>query len=164
MVRVVRHIWARPGFSCAVLRRLRRYRTQLLQHQKVYTGVPAFLIDRSKPGLDGGGLLHASDRLAAYVLNAGKQKDFVGSYYSEELDTSYRIEDQKGSLFLARKKYPSDKLLPFAPDLFASSLGNLGPFQSVLQFTRGSNGQVTGLWVSTERVRSLKFVRQESQR
>jgi CubicO group peptidase (beta-lactamase class C family) len=104
------------------------------------------------------------DRLAAYVLDAGKEKDFVGSYYSEELDTSYRIEDQKGGLFLARKKYPSDKLLPVSPDLFASSLGNLGPFQTLLQFTRGSNGQISGLRVTSGRVRNLKFVRQESPR
>jgi CubicO group peptidase (beta-lactamase class C family) len=104
------------------------------------------------------------DRLPTYVLTAGKQKDFVGGYYSEELDTSYRIEDHKGRLFLTRKKYPTDELIPFAPDLFASSLGDLGPFQSVLQFTRGSNGQVTDLLVTTGRVRNLKFVRQESQR
>jgi CubicO group peptidase (beta-lactamase class C family) len=104
------------------------------------------------------------DRLPAYGLIPGKQKDFVGSYYSEELDTSYRIEDHSGSLFLARKKYPTDELIPFAPDLFASALGDLGPFHSVLQFTRGSSGQVSGLWVTTGRVRNLKFVRQESQR
>jgi len=122
-------------------------------------GPAQFLVVRGEGKPDG-----TWDRLAAYVLSAGKQRDIVGSYYSEELDTTYRIEDQKGSLFLARKKYPSDKLLPFGPDLFASSLGNPGPFQSVLQFTRGSNGQVSGLWVTTGRVRNLKFVRQESQR
>jgi len=104
------------------------------------------------------------DRLPAYALPAGKQKDFVGSYYSEELDTSYRIEDHSGRLFLTRKKYPTIELIPLTPDLFASLLGDLDPFQSVLQFARGSNGQVTGLCVTTGRVRDLKFVRQESQR
>jgi CubicO group peptidase (beta-lactamase class C family) len=100
------------------------------------------------------------DRLPSYALPAGKQKDFVGSYYSEELDTSYRVEDHSGRLFLTRKKYPTDELIPLTSDLFAARLGDLGPFQSVLQFARGSNGQVTGLWVTTGRVRDLKFVRQ----
>jgi CubicO group peptidase (beta-lactamase class C family) len=104
------------------------------------------------------------DRQPAYVLSAGEQKDFVGDFYSEELDTGYRIEDRKGRLFLTRKKYPADELIPFARDVFASSLGDFGPIQTVLNFTRESNGQVSGLRVTTGRVRNLKFVRQESQR
>jgi hypothetical protein len=42
------------------------------------------------------------NRLPAYSLASDVQKDFVGGYYSEELDTSYLIEDRNGRLFTAQ--------------------------------------------------------------
>jgi hypothetical protein len=102
------------------------------------------------------------DRLPAYPPASGVPKDFAGGYYSEELDTSYVIEDREGRLFLTRKKYPANELIPLGRDLFVSFLGDVGPGQTVIQFTRGSSGRVSGMRLTTGRVRDLRFVRQKS--
>jgi CubicO group peptidase (beta-lactamase class C family) len=104
------------------------------------------------------------DHLPNYAPRPAEQRDFIGDYYSEELDTRFLIEDHGGRLLLARKKYPAEELVPFAPDSFAASLTGPGPFKAVLLFTRGSNGRVSGLRVTTGRVRNLEFVRGECKR
>lgn len=92
------------------------------------------------------------DRLPAFSPAAGAQNGLEGVYYSEELDTSYFIQDHEGRLSLTRKKYPTEDLVPVAPDLFTSSL-------AVLQFMRDSHRNVIGMLLSTERARSIKFLR-----
>jgi CubicO group peptidase (beta-lactamase class C family) len=92
--------------------------------------------------------------LAAFALASGAEKEYAGSYYSDELDVAYRIEDDAGKLVLKRKKNPDQALTPVIRDLFTGGEG-------VIEFTRDSSGHVSGMSLSTGRIRHLKFTRQQ---
>jgi hypothetical protein len=92
------------------------------------------------------------DRMPEFFPDASAQKDYTGIYYSEELDASFCVEYQLGTLFLKRKKFAADELLPVAPNLFVSSI-------AVLRFTRNPEGHVSGMRLSTGHAWNLKFVR-----
>jgi CubicO group peptidase (beta-lactamase class C family) len=92
-------------------------------------------------------------RLPAFAPASGAEKEFAGSYYSEELDVVYHFEADGGKLVVKRKKYPDQPLASVARDVFTSSDG-------VIEFTRDSSGHVTGMALTTGRIRRLKFARQ----
>jgi len=95
------------------------------------------------------------DRLVPYALPSMAQAALVGTYYSNELDTSYRIVDREGQLMLERKKYPADRLTAIAADLFVSSQGG------TVQFVRSTDGAIESLLVTGARVQNVKFIRRE---
>jgi CubicO group peptidase (beta-lactamase class C family) len=80
---------------------------------------------------------------------------FTGTYYSPELDVRYVIEMAGEGLALRRRKYGSRALVPTADDAFRDK-----DFGVDLRFTRGAGGHVTGLSVTTGRVRGLRFQRE----
>jgi len=96
------------------------------------------------------------DRLAAYTMPDGAATEFVGSYASDELGTSYAIVERQGRLALERKKYPPDNLTAIAPDLLLTSQGG------TVQFTRSAAGTVQDLLITGARVQNVRFVRRSS--
>jgi CubicO group peptidase (beta-lactamase class C family) len=88
--------------------------------------------------------------------NAEQLKEYAGAYYSEELDTVYRLEVEGDKLVLKRKKYPS---MPFSV-AFKDALSN--PTTGILQFTRDSQKRVNGFIVNAGRIRNLRFVKSSS--
>ncbi len=92
------------------------------------------------------------DHLSAFSLRVDARREFIGRYYSEELEALYTAEELDGKLILSRRKYQPAELVPLAPDLFASSLG-------AHQFERDRTGRVVIMLLTTGRVRNLRFVR-----
>ena len=81
--------------------------------------------------------------------------EFVGDYYSEELDTTWSMILHKGRL-IARHRWQDDvRLFPTGIDRFS---GNRWWFQEIL-FTRDSEGSISGFRVSGEDglVRNVRF-------
>jgi hypothetical protein len=75
--------------------------------------------------------------------------EYAGSYYSEELGATYTVEPVPGGLRL-RTRWGSDRLVrPAYGDTFA------GDF--LLSFTRGADGRVVGMSMSSGRVRGVGF-------
>jgi CubicO group peptidase (beta-lactamase class C family) len=98
------------------------------------------------------------DRLPEFTLAPGAEREYAGSYYSDELDVIYRIEDVAGKLVLKRHKFPDQGLTPVVRDLFTSQLSfSMG----AVEFTRDSAAHVSGMALTTGRVRHLKFTRQQ---
>lgn len=79
--------------------------------------------------------------------------EYAGSYYSEELGTSYEIVVQDGQLFARHRRYDDVALTPGPQDEFSGELW----FLRAIRFTRGADDRVTGLLVTNGRVRNLRF-------
>ena len=76
--------------------------------------------------------------------------DYAGHYRSEELETSWSVQVKEGKLVLQHLRHGEIPLRPMARDRFNGS--NLGS----LQFERDSAAKVTGLKVTTGRIRNLR--------
>jgi len=83
--------------------------------------------------------------------------DYVGKYYSEELEMTYYIRlESTGNLSLSFTKHEDLALIPKYKDAFVFSKG----FISVpLSFTRHTNGRVKGFIVSSVRAWNIAFDR-----
>lgn len=81
-----------------------------------------------------------------------KAADFAASYYSSEIDSTFRVEAKAGALFAHRKKQLTYSLEPAVADTFTSTLGTM-------RFERDATGRVTAFRLSNGRVLGLRFVR-----
>jgi hypothetical protein len=86
------------------------------------------------------------DRGRAAALEA-----FTGTYYSEELNATWRILLADGTLTVHRRGADAERLLPVTTDEFA--LGSTSA-----RFTRAS-GDVNGFTLALGRIRNLRFDR-----
>jgi hypothetical protein len=96
------------------------------------------------------------DRLPDFTLPPGAEREYAGSYFSDELDVTYRIEESGEKLVLKRKKYPDQVLTAVGHDLFTARVGFS---MSALEFERDSSGRISGMSLTTGRVLHLKFSR-----
>lgn len=76
-------------------------------------------------------------------------EDFVGSYYSKELDVRYSLFIKDNVLQVKEPRYDAMELMPFIKDVFT------GPF--IVEFQRDKKGKVVGFLLSTGRSRNIKF-------
>ena len=89
------------------------------------------------------------------VYTAGEIAGFAGVYYSDELETTYRLAVEGGEfLWLTRGVQRARLPLQAGPrDEFRGG-------GSTLRFEREAGGRVTGLTVDAGRIRGVRFVRQ----
>lgn len=87
--------------------------------------------------------------------DTSKLSEYEGLYYSEEIDSTYRVTLKDGMLFVFRKKATPTPLQPRFRDAFGT-LGALGVFR----FTRDAQNRVNGFRLSGGRVRNFLFVKQ----
>jgi hypothetical protein len=78
---------------------------------------------------------------------------YVGTYYSSELDVVYRIVVEDGSLAAQRPRQPALELFPSDRNRFGSS----SPGLSTVEFSREEFNRVDGFRASGGRVRNLRF-------
>lgn len=95
------------------------------------------------------------DAVKAFAPTAEQLSEYAGAYYSDEIDSTYRLAVQEGKLVLLRKKYPPATLQPQFSDAF-NSYSNLG----TIRFTRDPNNRVTGFILDAGRIRNFQFVKQ----
>lgn len=79
--------------------------------------------------------------------------DFVGRYYSDEVETAYTFNVVNDTLRAQHQRHPDRKLAPRKENEFSA------PFLGTIAFTRGKDGKVNGMKVSNGRVRNLWFER-----
>jgi len=84
-----------------------------------------------------------------------KLSEYEGAYYSEEIDSTYRVTLKDGNLVVTRKKAGPTQLTPSFRDAFDSP-GILGVFR----FTRDAQNRVDGFRLSAGRIRNFLFVKQ----
>jgi hypothetical protein len=76
--------------------------------------------------------------------------EYVGDYFSDELDTTWRIDVEDDSLVVRRRALADQALRPAFLDAFLSPAG-------VLRFTRDPGGRVAGFVVGAGRVTGFRF-------
>jgi CubicO group peptidase (beta-lactamase class C family) len=95
---------------------------------------------------------------AREAMNPGAEqlKEYAGAYYSDELDSVYRLEVDGDKLVLKRKKYPPIACSVAFKDAFSN------PALGTLQFTRDTQNRVNGLILHGGRIRNFRFVKASS--
>jgi len=123
-----------------------------------------YLADQLQPGNDAGEpeeqqqvMDTASEPLS---VTADQLAEFAGTYFSPELDATYRFAVVNGILEVRIEQEPPLKLLPVAADRFEISFQPDGwqePSRVDLEFNRDATGAVTGFGLSLETTRDIEF-------
>jgi len=90
-------------------------------------------------------------------LNSTHIRDLVGEYYSEELDTSYRIIEKEGEMYAHHFRHGEIPMVWKSGDLF---FGKQWWFKRV-EFTRNSETKIVGFLLTGGRVRNLRFIKRQ---
>lgn len=93
--------------------------------------------------------------IAVPPADTSKLSEYEGTYYSDEIDSTYRVTLKDDKLVVTRKKFAPTPLTPAFRDAF-SSLSILGTFR----FTRDAQNRVNGFRLSAGRIRNFRFVKQ----
>ena len=91
------------------------------------------------------------ESVEAFAPTANQLAEFVGSYYAEELDTTYRFVVEDSKLTLINRNDEKRALTPTFRDAF------IGGAQ--LEFSRDAQSRINGFVVQAGRIRHVKFVR-----
>jgi CubicO group peptidase (beta-lactamase class C family) len=91
-------------------------------------------------------------RMPAPRTDAGTIAAYVGDYYSDELDVTWSIVVDKGTVIIRRRAVPDWPVQPAFLDAFVTPRG-------VLRFGRDDRGRVTGFVIGGGRVTGFKFTR-----
>jgi len=92
------------------------------------------------------------DRIEAPEITDEELVEYVGQYYSTEVETTYTISIKEGKI---QMYHPRHGTIPLEP-LFRDVLSGDWPI-GMVQIVRNSNGQVTGILSSNGRVRNAWF-------
>jgi hypothetical protein len=99
----------------------------------------------------------AVDAITVAGMPMSGLSEFEGRYYSDELDTNYRIVQREGTLVITRPKFAPAPLRAVAPDTF--KVAELGLLKNAgLVFLRDVGGQIGGFALTGDRVRDVRFV------
>jgi hypothetical protein len=79
--------------------------------------------------------------------------DFTGTFYSPELETTYSLVVVNDTLRALHQRHDDRNLVPARKDEFSNN------FLGTVAFTRGNANKVTGMKISSGRVRNLAFVK-----
>jgi len=102
---------------------------------------------------DGDNILFEGTRIDELHLGETALQAYAGEYKSAELDATYKLNVEKGSLTLRSGWNPPVKMEPLVADEFT-----LGPLGAAV-FHRDATGHVSGLSVYSGRIRDVAFVR-----
>ncbi|HMB29692.1 MAG TPA: serine hydrolase domain-containing protein [Blastocatellia bacterium] len=91
------------------------------------------------------------ERVEAFEPSAGQLNEFAGSYYSEELNTTYKMSVEEGRLFVIDRNGVKRPLAPTIRDSFAVISG------PQFEFSRDAAGKVSGFAVHAGRIRNVRF-------
>ena len=80
---------------------------------------------------------------------------YVGEFYSPELETSYHIIVKDNGLIAKHIRHEPTTLTPISPDTFSTSAWFMGN----IVFIMDAQGKVTGMKVSSGRVKNVQFER-----
>jgi hypothetical protein len=83
-----------------------------------------------------------------------KNKDYVGEFYSQELETTYDFFEENGQLYLSYPNNPKVKLIPGQKDVFGNG------YRTKYSFFRDENGSISSMNVASEgTVKNIEFIK-----
>lgn len=95
------------------------------------------------------------DRVETWAPAPGRLQEYVGTFHSDDAETTYRISVEGGSLVVWQRPGDTRNLEPLYQDAFAMGGGR------IVRFRRGGSGQIEGLSLSLGRVYDMRFARVE---
>jgi hypothetical protein len=93
------------------------------------------------------------DSVEPFSPTAEQLNEFAGSYYSEELDTTYKMIVDNNRLVAVDRNGAKGPLTPSFRDAFAALAA------AQFEFSRDAQGRVAGFAVHAGRIRNVRFVR-----
>src|SRR5262249_18205766 len=97
------------------------------------------------------------ERVEAFEPGAGQLNEFAGSYYSEHLNTTYRMSVEEGRLFVIDRNGVKSPLTPTIRDSFAVIADPQFELCPQFEFSRDDAGKVFGFAVHADRIRNVRF-------
>jgi hypothetical protein len=85
--------------------------------------------------------------------------DLVGTYWSDELQTRYAVEELDGALVLVQREHGRMPLTPTITDSFTATTTGLIPMAFAVAFDRIPDGTVSGFRLSLPRIDNIKVKR-----
>jgi CubicO group peptidase (beta-lactamase class C family) len=92
------------------------------------------------------------ERLSIVYFNSDQLNKFAGEYYCQELDVTYKIILEDGTLRLNRRNFPQETLKPINKYLLKGT-------DTTFQFIHDDNNQVTGFNLGAGSVKSIRFAK-----
>ncbi len=83
--------------------------------------------------------------------------EYIGDYYSDELQVTYKLTVEEGKLLIKNKSMPILSLAPLGKDKFDVGVGGAS-----LSFIRDSQNRVVGFQLDAGRVTDIHFVKKLS--
>ena len=139
------------GFQSFELKPIGETRFSLLGQEGVFV---EFRISGGKPEIHvtlNNRKLEEFEKMEAFEPAADKLADFAANYFSEELNTTYRVILENGKLFLIGANGIRGQMTPTVRDSFAV-IG--GP---KLDFSRDGGGKISGFAIHAGRIRNVRF-------
>jgi CubicO group peptidase (beta-lactamase class C family) len=92
---------------------------------------------------------------AEYSLSRSQLQEYSGRWFSDELDFTWEFAVNRNRLALIAPKWAAD------PEFFAPRLKDVfvGESGSIVEFQRGTHGEITGFTVTDDRARGIAFRR-----
>lgn len=100
-----------------------------------------------------GGKTDAFESVEPFAPTAEQLNEFAGSYYSEELDTAYKMIVENNRLVAVDRNGAKRPLTPSFRDAFAAFSA------AQFEFSRDGQGRVAGFLVHARRIRNVRFVK-----
>jgi CubicO group peptidase (beta-lactamase class C family) len=104
----------------------------------------------------GGGTMIAK-RMKPFDARSLDLKSYTGTYYSPELQTSYTVELKGDTLVANHIRHDPAPMTPVGTDSFSTNAW----FMSTIDFVRNAKNEITGLKVSSGRVKNVWFEKRE---
>jgi CubicO group peptidase (beta-lactamase class C family) len=100
------------------------------------------------------GTTRSGERIVLAPFDPKDSDQYLGRYWSDELETQYTIALRNGQLFVEHPRNGEWPMTPIAKDEFIRSSGWVG-----VKFTRDGTGAVTGLILSAGGITEVRFTR-----
>ena len=100
-----------------------------------------------------GGRIMDAQRVKGFDKNAVNLAEFSGSFYSEELSTTYEFVVAGAKLMAKHSRHSDFELQPVKKDMFSGQVWFFGQ----VEFVRDASNGITGCKVTNGRVRNLYF-------
>lgn len=94
-------------------------------------------------------------KIANDALIPAELSEYAGIYYSDELDTGYRLSVLQGVLVAHHRRHGDIPLSPLLADEFRSDQ----PFIPAMEFDRDQNNRIDGFRITQSRSRNMQFIR-----
>lgn len=98
-----------------------------------------------------------ADRSNPFVADSVNLKEYLGTFYSEELSARYDLLLVDGVLTISHRKLGQFPLKPLREDQFYTEYWLF----SKIRFLRNESGKITTLKISNTRSRNMRFVKME---